>query len=746
MRAASRVIVGWPRTVLAVAALVTAGALYALTHLSLDNSTERLLVRDSDGWRFLQSARQSFGGDETLFVLLQEPDVVAPAAIHRLRALTEAISRVPEVERTLSLTNLRWPWPDRGEVAVKPLFTAADVPTPDAPLAAALAHPLVVGNLVSADHRVAAVLALVSPHPEDPKFKGRLIAHVEAAVAEAAPGADVTLGGAPFAQVGLNTLTGRDLRRLGPFMLVVMAAILAVTYRRADAVWLPIVTVVVSLVWTVALAAVLGRSLSVVSSVLPPLVLAIGTSYTIRVLSEYGRQREALDDPRAALLATLDEIGFTVLLCGATTALGFASLLASRVEVIRDLGLLATCGSGFTTLAALTIVPASLAILPSARRSWRVRGSELRMQAVLVRLHDFTVVRGPLLLACAALVTGFGMGGLAFLTVDQDPYEWFPATSPVGRSTRTIDRQLGGVIPLGVVLESPNGVYDPALFSAAEAVARYLRAQPEVGAVVSPSDHLHLMHAAFAPEADGTLPATRALTAQYLLLFDSDPETLAPYVHEPSRRAQILVRLAHTSSRHQKAFVTRLEAALPALAHMPVVARVTGTGLLRLETNDEFTAGLFRHLLLASLAIAALLAVALGSVRLGVLALVPNLLPILIVYGILGWLTVPLNAATVTTGAAALGNAVDDTVQYLDRYRRRRAAGATVLEARRQTLEAVGNPMIASDVVLTAGFAVLLLSSFFPVASLGLLGATGIGLSLLANVFVLPVVVGVGDR
>jgi uncharacterized protein len=740
---AIRLIVRRPRTVVALAALVTLGAVYALGALALDNSTERLLVRDSVAARFLDEVRAAFGGDETLFVLLREPDVTAPAGVRRLAALTRAVASVPEVERVMSLTTLNWPWPREDDVAIEPLFGADGEPTPGAPVAAALAHPLVTGNLVSADRRVAAVLALVSPHPEDPRFKGRLIAHVEAAVAEAAPGADVTLGGAPYAQVALNVLTGRDLRLLGPVMLAVMAVLLFLTYRSAYGVFLPLGTVVVSLLWTIAVAAVLGRSLSIVSSVLPPLVLAIGASYTIRVLSEYHRQRERLRDRTAALEATLGEVGLTVMLCGATTALGFGSLLSSRVEVIRDLGLLATVGSALTTLTALTLVPAALALLPAAGRIENPGGIESWLRRLLPRLYALTVRRGTLLLGAAAGVLAVGLSGLARLSVDQDPYAWFPPRSRTARSTDVIDREMGGIVPIGVVLEGRDGIYDPGLVRAAAEVAAWLRTQPEVGAVVSPADHLALVHAALAPPGDGRLPASRDLVAQYLLLFDTrDPEQLAPFVHEPSGRMQVTARLAHGSSRAQRAFVARLEAALPGLVPAPVVARVTGTGLLRLETNDALTSGLFTHLLIASAAIALLLAVALRSVRLGILALVPNLGPILVVYGLLGWLGISLNAATVTTGAAALGNAVDDTVQYLDRYRRRLRAGLTPDAARRETLDAVGAPMIVSDVVLTAGFAALLLSSFFPVASLGLLGATGIGLSLFANLFVLPVAVG----
>jgi hypothetical protein len=704
------------------------------------------LVRDSEGWSFLEKVRASFGGDETLFVLVRAPDGLDPGFVLRLRAITAAVGAVPEVERAFSVATLPWPWSRSGDIVVAPLFDGSGQPEPGAPVQEALDHPLIASSLVSRDHKLAAVLALVSPHPEDPRFKGRLIGNVSAAVAAAAPGTEAIIGGAPAAQVALNQLTARDLRVLGPTALVIMAGVLFLTYGRLYCVLLPVGTVVLSLLLTVAAAALLGRSFTIVTSILPPLVLAVGVSYAIRVLSEYQRQQHLQATSEAALVETLSSVGLTVVLCGATTALGFASLLTSRVDAVRDLGLLATIGTGFATVTALVLVPAVLCLL----KARPVTGGSTSSSAVVLRglmaIHRFTERHGTIVLVVAGVLVLGAAGGLRFLTVDQDPYEWFPIGSEVRRSTNLIDQQLGGVVPLAVVLESPDGVYDPRLMQATDAVASYVRAQAGGGSVVSPADYLRLVDAALAPEAikegRGRVPASRGLVAQYLLLYDTgDPQTLAPFVSEPSGRARVIVRLPHSTSRHQREFVRNLEAQLPSLVPPPLRARVTGTGLLRLETNDEFTNGLTRHLALASVAIAILLGVVFRSPRLGALALVPNIGPIVALYGGLGWLGIPLNAATVTTGAAALGNAVDDTVQYLDRYRRLREGGRTSAQARQETMEGVGVPMVASDLGLAAGFYVFLLSGFFPVASLGLLGASAMLLSLVANVLVLPVLV-----
>jgi len=738
VKRAAETISSHPWLVLAGALGLTMLAGVGIARLGFDNSSERLLVQDSPDATFLEGVRRAFGGDEILFVLLRAADVTRPGPMQDLARITDAVRRVAGVERVASLATLKWAWPSGDDVAVERVFTADGTPAAGAPIATALAHPLVEGTLVTHDRHLAAVLAFVRPRPEDPRFKGQLVAAVHAAVADVAPQADVFLGGAPYGQVEIDRLTRHDLRVLGLAALVAMAILLGLTYRGAVGVVLPLVTVVLSLVWTLGVAGMCGISISVVTSILIPLVLAIATSYCIRILSEHARQYTLGRSGPDAVAEALREVGTTVMLCGATTALGFLPLRTSHVDVLRDLGTLAVVASMLSTLAALTVVPAVLAL--GGRRTPSER-SFTRLRPLLVRIDELTSRRPWTLLGIGAAAVALATVGLQRLQVDQSPWDWFPEGSAVHLSTHVIDQELGGVLPFSIVLQSPNGPWDPALLRATDALTTALRADASVRAAAGPADLLRIIAVAFdGPSAP--LPERQNLIAQYALLYD--PETLSPYLDEPGGRQHLLVRIAHASTREVQAFVNRVDARIAALVPPPVTARLTGTGLLRVATAYEFAAGLFRHLFLASLAIAVLLTVALRSPALGAIALVPNLLPILLVYGLLGWFGIPLNVATVTTGAAALGNAVDDTVQYLARYRRLRLAlGAG---ARLATLEAVGSPMIVSDVVLTAGFAALMAASFFPVASLGLLGATAMAFSLVGNLLLLPALVVVWER
>lgn len=741
-----------PRLTLTVVLLLSLVAAYECRALRIDNSTERIMVGKDDPDRVYNDAmREVFGGDEVLFVLISGDDAFTPDGMARLAATRRALRRVQGVERVVSLDDVRVVSGSAEAVEVRPLVPpgTADPARLREAMQRAREYPLIRGDLLSTDGDVAAVLVFVRAHLEDPDFKLALVNDV-GRIVRAEWGGAFELGGAPYAQVQLNAYTRRDLRRLFPYSFLIMALLLFLYFRTWVGVVLPLLTVVLALIWTAGAMSAAGRSLSLVTTALPPMLLAVGTSYAVRVLCEVEAQLTRSRDPQRVMGETIREVGLTVVLCGVTTMMGFGALMTSRVQVIAELGVFATLGTLASTVIALTLVPATLVIcgLPSPGGDrWTIAASLARL---MPRLHRVTTERAAgIAIACVLVAVVASIGNL-FLRVDQDPYGWFPAASEVAHSTATIDRALSGATPFNIVFESAAGtIADPTLVRFMDRVEAFIQRQPEVGKATSFADHLRIMHAAMLAGANAeALPATSGLIAQYHLLytFGDDPDTLNRYVDEAGGRYNLMVRAFRAPGQGLQALVDRIDAFITATAPPGVHAHVTGTGLVRLKTNAEFTRGLVSNIALASGMIGALMIVALRSVPLGLLALIPNLIPIIALYGVLGWLGLSLNAATVITGTVAIGNAVDDTVQYLDRYRRRLRELGDRVESRRATLAAVGNPMILSDVILLVGFAVLMASNFIPVATLGLLGAIAMLASLLANLFLVPALLALGDE
>jgi hypothetical protein len=479
-----------------------------------------------------------------------------------------------------------------------------------------------------------------------------------------------------------------------------------------------------------------GTPLTFSTIVLPPLLLALGSAYSIHVLSSASGCRGA-DELEAQLRAVARPIA----LSGLTTAIGFLGIALVRIDAIRDLGTFGALGALTVAAAALSAAPATLALLP-----WHAREPRLR--------HWVGEVAGPALVAFlarrragvfavwAVLVVG-ASAGLPRLDVETDATRWFPRESEVTRSYEAIRERLSGISPMNVVVEAEGGVAvtDPAVLTAIDALARHLDAQPGVGKVLSIADPLRQIHAAFSGSGDGDagLPVEPGLVEQYLLLLGG-VDRLRDVLADDRERANVMLRVDDNSSDHLLEVAALADAWWREHGAPGTRARTTGIMYEFARAEDEIAWGQIRGLATSLAVIAVLALVIFRSRRIAALALVPNAAPLLLCFGGMGLAGIPLDAATVVVGCLALGIAVDDTIHLLVGFtqhplHRDDPAGALVDTFRRML-----PPVVLTTAAIAIGFGVLGLSGFAITANLGLLTAGAVLVALLADVTLLPVV------
>jgi predicted RND superfamily exporter protein len=408
---------------------------------------------------------------------------------------------------------------------------------------------------------------------------------------------------------------------------------------------------------------------------------------------------------------------------GLTTVLGFLSLLVSGVTAVNEFGLWASVGVFSATLIALTLVPAVLTLLGPGRRLPRQPG-EGAIDSIAGRLADFDVRRrrAIFLLALAVLILcGFG---IARLRVSTGIVDYFFVGAPVRVTYDSLNEKLGGLGSFFVVLESDeDGAFArPENLEVLREVQTWLAAQPEIGSAVSLADPLMLLNRAFHENREEAfrLPERERLAKQ-LLLFGGEDATRG-LVDANYRTANIVARTRISGSEEVGRLVERIRTRLDDLPQR-LRGRVTGDLVLLRHTSDSISWGQVQSLGTALLTIYLTLSLLLTSLRVGLYALIPNVLPIAVYYGVLGLAGVPLNLATSLIGAITLGIAVDDTVHYFARF---------ALEARRlgderratvSTLRAVIRPVTATTIGLCLGFLVLTASDLRYQVQFGLLSA-----------------------
>ena len=705
-------------SVLLVLALPSVASLAALfdpatggLRLHVDASADRLLPEDAPERAFYDRTLRLFGSDKALVVVIGAPDVFAAGTLARLVELTRRLEDQPGVASVLSLANAPNVRALEDDVVVEPFL--AEIPGDPAGLVAlresVLGNPLYGGSLVARDGRATALVVRLRGLSDDEIMRGGIDLHILAeaeGVFAGEPGAEVWITGGPHIQAeGARVLLSESVT-LPLASLALLAAVLVLAFRTGRGIALPLATISLSVLWTLGLAAAFGHALNAVTVLVPPLLVTLGLSYTVHVVSEYYdevRAHAGVDLPELVGEA-LQRTALPLFTCGVTTAVGFASLCLSPLGAVRDFGWLSVAGTVFSLLASLTFAPAVLALLPAPRRLPPLSGGG-GLSAVLARacaaLARFDVERRQLVFAAALAVLAVALFGATRMKVGTQQIEKFAADAPVRVHFEAVNRRFGGVNPLTIVLETDRteGFKEPETLRAVKDLQDWLEAQPEIGGTTSLVDYLEVAHRAFegGEGASLAIPASRGLVSQ--LLFAAGSDELEHFVDGPFEAAAVHVRAKVIDSAEVAALTGRIETRLRELP-APLHGAVTGSSVVFNEALDEIIRGQAASLVTGLGVIYLILAVMFLSARIGLLALIPNVLPIAFYFGLLGWTGITLSPGTSLVAPIVLGIAVDDTIHYFARFMEDARRLGSERQATESTLRAIGPPVTTTALAL----------------------------------------------
>ena len=711
--------------------------------LRVDASVDRLLPDEAPSRKYHERVRQLFGNDEALVVVLAAPNVFEPEVLRRIRKLSTDLAALEAVDRVVSMTEAPIVRTVDGDLVVEPMVPAV-IPTSPAALAAlereALADPLFAGTLVGRESDAAALIVSLHELSNGEYLASGLDAEI-AGLAEAAAGdvAEVWMTGGPHIYVESARVLLADTVRLPGLILGALGVVLALSFRTVRGVAVPLATIAVAVLWTLAWVALSGQPLNAVTTLVPALLTTLGLAYAVHVTTAYYEAaREEPDASSRELVGNaMQEVGLPVLLTGLTTAAGFASLVLSPLGAVRDFGILSVIGVGCTLAATLMFTPSLLALLPRPRKLPPTAG--LGFDRFAGALARFALGRRPLIFVGAILAFGISLVGVSRIQVGTQQIDKFREDAPARVHWESVNESLGGANPLTVVLESaaPEGFLEPAVLREVEALQAWLLEQPEVGSAVSLVDTLKVLHRAFreGDPAYFTVPEKRSLLTQ--LLFVGAGDELGRFVDASFETMNLQVRARVIDSADVAAFVARLETRLAELPE-PLSGRVTGTAVVFNQALDEIIRGQTVSVVGALGLIYLILAAMFVSLRIGAIALIPNVLPMLGYFGALGLSGVTLSPGTSLIAPMVLGVAVDDTIHYFARFISDARRFGDERRATESTLRAVGRPVTYTTLALCAGFLMLNLSEFRTQGQLGTLAAFSLAFAWVVDVTLTP--------
>ena len=641
-----------------------------------------------------------FGGQDHLVVLLQTDDVFTPDFLAHLADLSEALRDVPHALDVVSLATVSVARGGAAGVRIEPFY--ADPPATSDEAARlkreALARAPWIGTLVAADGRAACINVMLPAMSADSTLRLETAAIIrEILDRHAHPGVAASCTGYSPLALDMHRAIIRDLARFSCLMPLLVLVCLRRAFRTWRAVWVPALVVAASVAWSLGILRLSGGTLGVGTVMLPTLVAVNALSYSIHFLNEYHHGCARGGDPQRILVETARHVGPALAMAALTTAIGFGTLLLSELRSLRELGTYSAVGILASFGLGLVVIPALLAGLPlpspSAHRHREIRWlrAGLWRLAAIANRDRWKIPVALVLLVLVALA------GIRRVPVETQWTRYLPGSMPSMRSLRALQETMAGFVLLEVVLEAEPGVFRrPAGLDQIERFAQHVAVLDGVNKVLTANDVFReIGRARNWGSADG-LPTNESQIAECrLLLAAAGREYLLDGCLTPDgSAARVTVRVGSMGTAEQ----LRLAAAIEDVAARRLEAGtrfyVTGVARLFAVKVDALVRSLFRSFGLTFLLLAGLFSILLRSLKGGLCAMVPNVLPVLAGFGGMGFAGIPLTGATVMVASVGIGIAVDDTIHLLLRYRRELCGGRTPGNAVRHALLGTGRAMV----------------------------------------------------
>lgn len=719
---------------LSLAALAVVALVPGLGRLATDNSPRVFFVEDSAGVAEYERFRELFGSDKVARIAVSGDGLWTGPGLAWLRDLEDAVGNLPEVQAVSGLAShyRRGPgWPPSDPAVFR---------------RRALADPLNRDlGWLGGGGRVASLLVVLEEL--DNRQKRRLVERLEAAVRETlAPtgtGLSARVVGTPVLDRALDASSEEIGRRYFPLLVVLAVVLLLAVFRDVRAVVVPLVFVGLAELVLLGTMGHAGVALNLVLAVLPPLLFVISLATAVHVLVRFRDFRQEGLEPHAAAAATYRDKGWAVLWTGISTFVGFASLAVSKVGPVRSLGLWSGAGIAAMTVLAFTLLPV---LLPAAGPGTAVRSRpfETFFQRRGRRWAEWAVRNRAVVLSVAGLTAALALAGVPRIEIETNALHYLPPEHPVRRDIETLEREGIGMIALEVMLTRPDGFDDLESFGALAELSETVRQEPLVLGAVSAGD---LLEDAVRQAPGGSFfgrSTVLRVAFDELLAGGAEQGALGSFLAADGTVARLTVFTETVGYDRLQPLEERIEmAARQAFPGSEVVA--TGEFPLVLESQRQLLRTLGLSLTLTLLAVTLIFRFLLPSTRLTILAMLPNLWPVLGVVGVMGWLGVPLDVATVMVASVVLGLAVDDTIHTLGHFRKL-APRLGKLEAVASTLERTAPSYVLTGLILGAGFGVCALSDFAPTSRFGMLSAAAIALAVIGDLFLLPALLGATPR
>ncbi len=741
--------------VIAATLILMALAPLSLHRLYYDNANESYFLDNDPNLIAFDNLLEHFGDTEYLVIGIEaragDRDVFHTDTITMIDEITQFLEAHEHVTQVRSLSKYQYTHDDGGLLATDDLFEYIDELESDpSQLEAARkimsGERLALDTLITPDFQHTRIAARVEHIKNESYHDVALVSDLRNFIDKSAytdRGFHLRLSGTPFVNERFETITKNDLAILNPAMGLIMMLILLVVFRSLFAMAIPLIVIISTLFFLKSVQAIIGFPNTAVNSALTPTMIILSMGACIHVMVEFFQARREGASPKDAAKKSTSDLFYAILFTSLTTAFGFIALSVTELRPVREFAVLAAIGPMIIFLMATTTLPAVLSFIPWLPRGRKQTQGQAFDRFLSETLTRFTYQNRSIIGVVGILVTVFSLYSIQHIKVDSNVINYFKKHSHVTQDLLYFNDHFKGVSNLEVIVDTgeEGGVKNPNLLKRVEALQAWLETFEETGNATSVLDFYKQISQSLHGnnEAYFKLPNSRQMAAQFLLLYentgpDEDLSDLKDFNEQYLRISVPMINMDETDTTRLLNKIYRVIDTDFSDLNIELTGSLTMNNAQNFYTNN----GMFQSFGIAILVIGISFLFLFKSLKHGVIALIPSVVPVILTGGLVSYAGIALDLGTMIVGAMTIGIAVDDSIHVMSRYRLMRRRGDSTHNAIKYALRSSGRAVVLTSVILITGFSVMLAGNFMPFIYLGLFSAVIMSLALLGDLIFMP--------
>jgi hypothetical protein len=729
-------VMGHRKTVIFLTILITLFLGYSITKIQIDPDILNYLPKSDPVVKLSQYIGKEYGGNLLAMVAMEATDIFTPSTLKEMDLLTNNLQRIEGITYVTSLTNILDIKESDGFIEIGTLIDLEDNPEILNELAELkdyiLTKDMYRNKFISSD----ATTALLICQLENDIDKVKVAKAIKKQVEELELKSDIYYGGLPFYLMEISDTIVRDLKALTPLVSLFIIITLYLSFRSLTGVVLPLLSVLISSIWTLGTMSLFGIPLTIISNTIPVILVAVGSAYSIHLINKYYEiKSEGSLIERAE--KTLFSVGLPILLTAVTTIAGFISFIfGSYLTMIQQFGVFSALGVFFALVTSTTLVPVLLSLVKTKPLLKR-KDQPTVYSNFITRFSSWIYTNKLLITIIGLLIMAISIAGIPRIQRKVDVLDYFKPESSIRLTEEKIMKgKFGGSIPIQILV---NGeIQDPAVLIEMKKVQDFLATLPNVNNPFSIVDLIIELNAAM---GEGRQIPDHQDKVANLWFFIEGEESVDQLVNRDKSEALIQATLIYAPMDQITGLVDQIEQFIADLDSPVCTFTQTGMHSIYKNLDHSLLRSQLQSLLLSLLLILAMVSLLLGSFRGGLIGLIPIIFTLTVIFGFMGYSGIPLDIATVLVGSISIGIGIDYSIHFVNRFRQEKKSATNSKDALIETLQTTGKGILINMTTVTGGFLIFLFADLVPLQRFGALVALTMVSSGFGSIIILPAII-----